>query len=334
MALNELQLLHAYRLLHQVFPEDLHIARPLIQMLQQHGDLQEAGELALSMARRMLAQGRPSQSIAFLALCRQLGPANQDEIAALEHMARINIGGSDGELHDEAIFELIGQLSDLEARNFISKAAIKPVTAGNDIVKQGEYSTTFYLILGGNVEIRLNKGDGYTVMNRLHAGDFFGEFACIYQLRRSATVSATSDCMLLEFSGQAVSELMENYPMAGDYLIHTVQMRMVHAMTYAIPAFSELPEEDRRWMAEESQVSEYLKGEQILPHAGSCNILLTGKARRQQDLLDSGAFFTTRNEQEPVTAEERALVCRVPNHIFHTFKNLYGSFEQQIRHIC
>jgi len=71
MALDEQKLLQSYRMLHEVFPEDLHIARPLIHMLLQHELRAEAGDLALSMARRMLAGGHAAHASSFLSLCRQ-----------------------------------------------------------------------------------------------------------------------------------------------------------------------------------------------------------------------------------------------------------------------
>ena len=68
MALKDAELLRSYGLLHKVFPEDLHIARPLIQMVQQQQRLPLARELALAMARRMLATGKAGHAMGFLAL--------------------------------------------------------------------------------------------------------------------------------------------------------------------------------------------------------------------------------------------------------------------------
>ena len=53
MSLTDNNLLLVYRDLHKIFPEDLHIARPLIQMLQTRDDVKHARDLAMNMARRM-----------------------------------------------------------------------------------------------------------------------------------------------------------------------------------------------------------------------------------------------------------------------------------------
>ena len=347
MALSEIKLLHSYLRLHNVFPEDLHIARPLIQMLQQTDRITEARALALAMARTMLANGKAGFALGFLAICKQLDHPKSDEIEALSDMARITDAGTmESESDSGKLFALIDQLSDSEALDFIAQANLIKVKPGDDIVIQGEASETFYLILYGEVDVRLILSDGdSTTLKTLGPGDFFGELACVYKLKRSATVTANSPAMLLEFSGNSVSQLIEHFPMAGDYLIRTVQTRMVHAATHTIPAFAELPEEDKLWAAEESMVNEYDSGDVISVSdqpTPTCQIILSGEAELktadgQGILLSTGDIFGTASPfiELPYNAEikatERALVCEIPENIFHTFMNVYASFEQNVK---
>ncbi|ATX79831.1 Cyclic nucleotide-binding domain-containing protein [Mariprofundus aestuarium] len=347
MALSEIKLLHSYLRLHHVFPEDLHIARPLIKMLQKTERITEARSLALSIARNMLANGKAGFALGFLAICKQLNHPNVDEIEALSDMARItDAGTAESESGSEKLFALIDQLSDSEALDFIAQANLIKVKPGEDIVTQGEASETFYLILYGNVDVRLILPDGDpTTLKTLNPGDFFGEFACVYKLKRSATVTASSPTMLLEFSGESISQLIESFPLAGDYLIRTVQTRMVHAATHTIPAFSALPEEDKLWTAEESVVNEYESGDLISVSdrsAPACQIILSGEAELktadgQGLLLSTGDMFGSASPliELPLDAEikatEHALVCEMPEKIFHTFMNLYASFEHHVK---
>jgi len=344
MALDEQELLQSYRMLHEVFPEDLHIARPLIHMLQQHGSHALAGDLALSMARRMLAAGYAAHASSFLTLCRQLHHANMEEIDFLSDMARFSIGGSDKA--PEQVFALIEQLSDSEGRDFIRQGKLQQVREGDIIVRQGEHSKTFYLILDGAVDVQINLKNGHAItVQTLAAGDFFGEFACVYQLRRSASVIASTQTLLLEFSAQAVDQLMQSSPMAGDYLIRTVQSRLIDAMTHSMPAFAELPEADRLWLAEEASVHKYAHGETIPacnPAQPACHILLSGSASIQladgiTAPLTAGMMFGDASphirlpSQATIKAAEQTLVCSMPEHMFHTFMHVYAGFEQQIK---
>lgn len=349
MSLSEQKLLHSYLLLHHVFPEDMHIVRPLIQMLQKSERIKEARNLALSMARRMLASGKGGFALGFLAICKQLNHPKSDEIKALSNMARITSTGfqesSSGSGH---LFALIDQLSDQEALDFISQATLIQAEAGEDIVCQGEASETFYLILEGGVNVRLMLADGRSkTMTTLKAGDFFGEFACLYKLNRSATITANTLTRMLEFSSQSIIQLMERSPLAGGQLIRTVQTRMVHAMTHAMPAFSQLPEEDKIWAAEESVVHSYEAGETIPVSdlsAPVCHIILSGEAELtlpdgQQINLCSGDFFGTVNPhielpfESAIRTKQRALVCEMPENIFNTFMKLYASFEQHVEQV-
>jgi len=187
MALNKQELLQSYRMLHQVFPEDLHIARPFIRILQQNESYALAGDLALSMARRMLANGHAAHAISFLTLCRQLNHPNIEEIDCLSDMARFSMSDMDNE--PEQFFALIEQLSDGEGVNFIQQGTLIQVHDGDVIVHQGESSKTFYLILDGCVDVQICLNDGHTItVQTLTSGNFFGEFACVYKLRRSANV--------------------------------------------------------------------------------------------------------------------------------------------------
>ncbi|GAV21167.1 cAMP-dependent protein kinase regulator [Mariprofundus micogutta] len=348
MSLKEDELLRSYGLLHRVFPEDLHIARPLIQMVQQQERWPLARELAMAMARRMLATGQASHAIGFLALCKQLNHPDTTEIESLTNMARFTLSAyPDTDNSECRVFALIEQLSDSEALDFIKQGNLKRKAAGCNVVKQGDSSKTFYLILEGQVDVQIELEGGQSQSVKvLKPGDFFGEFACIYNLRRSASVVTLESTLLLEFSDQALSMLIQHFPIAGDYMLRTVQTRMVHAMTYSMPAFAKLPEQDKLWAAEESVVDEYRPGEAIKVSSESpktCQIILSGavecSSSEGNQLLTSGAMFGNASPfiQLPGDAElkvrEHLLLCKLPEGIFHSFMNAYGSFEQQIKQL-
>jgi len=344
MALNKQELLQSYGMLHRVFPEDLHIARPYIQMLQHDLQNTQALNLALSMSRRMLASGNAAHAMSFLSLCRQLNHPDIEEIDGLSNMARYSL--SNEEDNPEQTFALIEQLSDSEGLDFISQGSLIRVGDEERIVRQGENSRTFYLILDGHVDVRINvkKGKLKTV-NALNPGDFFGECACVYKLPRSATIMATSAVLLLEFSEHSIAKLMQHSLVAGDYLIRTVQTRLVHAMTHGLPAFAELPEIDRLWTAEESTVDEFNLGESICGHEPAqpaCHILLSGRAELNLadgsiEPLATGAMFGDISPYIRLPAEatlkatEHTLVCNIPENIFRSLMNAYASFDQQVK---
>ena len=174
MALKDAELLRSYGLLHKVFPEDLHIARPLIQMVQQQQRWPLARELALAMARRMLATGKAGHAMGFLALCKQLDHPDREEIDSLTDMARFTQSAyTDPDTSEIRTFGLIEQLSDSEALDFIRRGSLKRIKPGDTVVTQGDSSKTFYLILEGQVDVRIHIADARTKsVKHLTPGDF------------------------------------------------------------------------------------------------------------------------------------------------------------------
>lgn len=349
MGLPNNNILRVYRDLHKIFPEDLHIARPLIQMLQNKNDVEHARDLAMNMARRMLAKGRPGDSISFLEICKLLEHPDLDEIEAMGTIARITSDGPiDMETGGGKTFMLIDQLSDHETRDFLDHGRLIKIPESKDIVQQGEVNRNFYLILEGSMQVHMTTKSGHRIdLSKLEPGHFFGEFACVYQLPRSATVTAAENSLVLEFSDLAISQLMQRSPIAGERLMQIIQTRLIHSMSYSHPAMTEFPEADRAWLAEESHLLEF-QSDSLITRDGEmpdrCCIIVYGTATAQRTvngktieiLMETGEMFGDLNaclSLPPDTAirtNSRCLVCSMPKEVFQSFMNAYGHFEQWV----
>ncbi|MDQ7057401.1 MAG: cyclic nucleotide-binding domain-containing protein [Ghiorsea sp.] len=219
MALTKQEMMQAYQDLITAYPEDLRIARPLIQMLQARGDKEGARNLAMKMARRMVSLGYSSYALAFLSLCEQLEHPDTDEIESMKTIAELTLGTPPQTLSEAGkVFSLIEALSDSESREFLQQGTLRKVKKGEVIVKQGEISRNFYLILEGEVHVHVDTKSGqHFEVGELKQGDFFGEVACIYQLPRTATVEVFCRCNLyLSFQMRAVDAMIHASPIAGD----------------------------------------------------------------------------------------------------------------------
>ncbi len=347
MALNDVELLRVYCDLHKIFPEDVHIARPLIRMFQQQGKDAYAAELALAMARRMLALGWGRDALGFLELCRNLNYPRKEEIQALSTLAAITVDGSVRmEPGDINVFSLIEQLSDQEALEFFRLAHMRHVDEGDDVVTQGEVEKSFFLILEGGMRVHMSTHTHDRVeLGQLDPGQFFGEFACVYGLPRSATVTATKPSLLLEFSDLAISQLMQRSPMAGEGLMRTIQTRMVQSLSRSHPAMEGIPETDRRWLAEESRILEYRQGDAIERPEDACCVIVhgtvsatvarDGHALRTRltpgDMFGRISPYIRLPSGARLTAETHCLIARVPGKIFHALMNAYGGFEAWVK---
>ncbi len=347
MALTDAELLRVYRDLHESFPDDVHLARPLIRMLQTRGDHEQAAELALDMARRILAMGGGQNALGFLELCRNLNYSKPEEVSALSSLASLNMDSPAFlEAGDIKVFPLIEQLSDQEALEFFRLAHMKQVPEGEAVVVQGEVKKSFFLILEGKMRVHMDDGThGRMELGVLGPGQFFGEFACVYDLPRSATVTAATPAVLLEFSDRAISQLMQRSPMAGEALMRTIQIRMIQSLSRSHPAMENLPETDRRWLAEEASILEYRKGDDVERPDDACCVIIHGRLRAVMNRdgnelvsgLEAGDMFGRINpcirlpSGVRLIADTHCLIARVPARVFHAFMNAYGEFEAWVQ---
>ena len=344
MALNEQELTHAYDALLKAFPEDLHIARPMIQMLQDRGDNEGARDLAMDMARRMLALGYSTYALAFITICEQLKHPGSDEIESIKTMAELTLSATHQD-DDVKMFELIETLSDSEAKDFLKKGTVLEVKEGENIVKQGEISRKFYLILDGTMRVHVHSRTGQDIdLTNLKKGEFFGEFACVYHLPRTATVTASSNVTVLEFDDTVITELVDTSPEAGESLRGTVKRRMIASVSHAHPIFAGIEDEDRAWLADEAMLVECQEGDSLLNEDGDYfYIIAFGKAIASREVdgqkrsCDMGVNSIYGNnellalpEDATLVATERCLVCKVPLEIFEAFSKAYVGFEHWI----
>lgn len=346
MPLNDQELSYAYQTLLKAFPEDLHIARPMIQMLQDRGDNEAARDLAMDMARRMLALGYSTYALAFITICEQLKHPDTDEIESIKSMAELTLSATHQD-DDVKMFELIETLSDAEAKDFLRKGTLLTVKEGESIVKQGEISRKFYLILDGVMRVHVKTRSGQDIdLTDLKKGEFFGEFACVYHLPRTATVTASSEVKVLEFDDEVITELVETSPEAGESLVGIVQRRMIASVAHAHPGLVSIAEKDRAWLVEESELVEYSTGDVLNAEAGEYfYIIAFGKAEARREVagkqvvckLGVNDLYTNAGdtlklpEGVSLTAVERCLVCKTPLDIFTAFLQAYGDFEHWVK---
>lgn len=97
----------------------------------------------------------------------------------------------------------------------------KLYSAGQIVVEMGTVGTTMYVVLDGEVEIRA--GGELTVGG---PGIIFGEMALIDDAPRSATVTAKTDCRLLELDRRRFESLVSETPYFALEVMHVMADRL------------------------------------------------------------------------------------------------------------
>ena len=82
------------------------------------------------------------------------------------------------------------------------------VSAGKEMTKEGSRGREFFVLLEGDADVTK---DGQSI-NKLSAGDFFGEIALVSDTPRTATVTATSAVRALVITDRSFRRLLDESP--------------------------------------------------------------------------------------------------------------------------
>jgi CRP-like cAMP-binding protein len=104
------------------------------------------------------------------------------------------------ELHDDELNRLACYMEPLAVRSMAQ------------VVKQGGPDDGMYLVMDGELRVRLMISGKETILATLGPGDCFGEMALFDQGPRSADVVANTDSILLKISSEAFDKLRREAP--------------------------------------------------------------------------------------------------------------------------
>lgn len=108
--------------------------------------------------------------------------------------------------------KVLASLTDDQLGRFAQFMELMPVKQWTHLVRQGAPANGMYLILDGEMRVRMMVGDHETILATLSAGDCFGEMSLFDDAPRSADVIANKDSTLLKISIEAFERLVRQAP--------------------------------------------------------------------------------------------------------------------------
>jgi CRP/FNR family cyclic AMP-dependent transcriptional regulator len=108
--------------------------------------------------------------------------------------------------------KILAEMNDQQLGRFVQFMEVKQVRQFNEVVRQGEHGDAMFLILEGEVRVRLMIAQKETTLTTLAAGEFFGEMTLFDQGPRSADVVANNETTLLKISHSAFTRLIAEAP--------------------------------------------------------------------------------------------------------------------------
>jgi CRP-like cAMP-binding protein len=103
----------------------------------------------------------------------------------------------------------------------IAKVEIRPVHAGEVVIREGDPADHFYVIADGGFVVTQRDAEGSAErrLRTLGLDDVFGEIGLLTGRPRTATVTAETDGVLLELDGPAFLELVGSASGVGSRLL-------------------------------------------------------------------------------------------------------------------
>jgi len=132
----------------------------------------------------------------------------QVEMSAEEgDLAPVKTGVGSGALSSVALFST---LTEAERTEMLAIARPLLYSTGEAIVRQGQAGRSLFVVLRGEASVTLAGTEGEVA--RLKTGDVFGEMSLLTGEQRNATVTAITDCDLLEIDADGFRRLVLTNP--------------------------------------------------------------------------------------------------------------------------
>lgn len=173
-------------------------------------------------------------------------------------------------LPEETLAALAGRLSE------------ERYPAGSLVVAEGDVGDRLFLIHSGSAEVTVSGRDGPVPLAALGPGELFGEIALLQpDGRRTATVTATSDLIVLSLAAPAFQEALETYPDARAAFEELAETLMVAKFLKRASPFSTLDGGRLRRLAARLERRAVPAGEAIVRQGETgeeCYLLRGGRA--------------------------------------------------------
>lgn len=102
-----------------------------------------------------------------------------------------------------------GALSDSFVENLLTSGELLKLTVGETLYHQGERADCFYVVLRGHLAIYQDSDAGREIIHTTGEGESVGFSAMLAMRPRLLSGEATSECIVLKISSQALAKMQE-----------------------------------------------------------------------------------------------------------------------------
>ena len=123
--------------------------------------------------------------------------------------------------------DFLSPLSDDDFRFLSGDVYVEYYSPGETLIRQGDDGESFYIVRSGSVEVYADSPQKQrTRIAVLTRGNFFGELSVLTGEKRSATVTAGTDCEVFVLHRNSFQHIMENHPALAENISSVLAARL------------------------------------------------------------------------------------------------------------
>jgi CRP-like cAMP-binding protein len=123
--------------------------------------------------------------------------------------------------------KVLGGFNDAQLHSFVRYMEIVTVDSLSLVVREGDPGDAMFLILEGELRVRVIRRSKESILATLKAGDFFGEISLLDEGPRSADVVANERSTLLKISTGSFAKLRSEAPALAEPFLHSLSQILV-----------------------------------------------------------------------------------------------------------
>jgi thioredoxin reductase/CRP-like cAMP-binding protein/Fe-S-cluster-containing hydrogenase component 2 len=153
---------------------------------------------------------------------------------------------------------LFAGLTPLQLREFLLDSDLHTPAKGESVIVYNDYTDTFFSILNGTVNIHKDPNDLSKPPITIGTGKFFGEMSLISGRRRSATITAGDNCVLIETPRRSMNKLLQSVASVRRAIDEAFLLNAIR--THIAP---EIPEQELTELVQTATLKEFNSGEAL-----------------------------------------------------------------------
>ncbi|MDB5363848.1 MAG: 4Fe-4S dicluster protein [Rhodospirillales bacterium] len=162
---------------------------------------------------------------------------------------------------------MLSGLTTLQLREMMLDSSVHRVAAGATIFRRGDYTSSLFNIVEGQVGVVLDDKNPAKMVH-IGAGEFFGELGLVSGRRRSATVVAVGETLLVESPRRSILRLRSSVEAVKEVIDETTVRRLIHTALGR-----GLPVEEVAELVAAAELKRYKANEAIITEGEHCDAL-------------------------------------------------------------